>query len=330
MPELDYGSSFKENRDNTDPQSWQHVYNPLVAIRTLLNTTKLDKTNIQDSGISTDKVAMQEHPLRGNAVLVTGGNNALAAKSLAYFAVALDPPTSYGDAPVAVVAAQAVARSSSGRKYASVYIPSAIDANTTGVGYRIYFEASAGLSGITNVLQPVYLSKTAGEFTSTAPGDGYTNQVVGWAYSNNYVFFDLPGAILTPDYDYGLRPDGMIVRGYFRAGPVFVVAGASIAAKSMVRLNYTTTDPGGGDDGVYATLADATDAATASPNNADAYAPDAISSGSTGVVWRTYLEESSGLDCTGTTTGSHVYLGEAGGSYSLSLPSSGRRVQVVG
>ena len=197
MPLLEYSGGFTASRDNVDPHSWRHVYNPLVDIRTLLNTTGLDHQNVQAQGLRPTNVMMRDE-LKEGLVRVTGGaGTALAAGTLIHLTYPTTDPGGSGNV-IGCVKAVATAPGSSPR-YADAYVPDAISAGASGLAYRMYYEASADDTSGNSTYDHVYLSTTAGEYTLSAPAAGNVIQIVGTVMTSaatGRIIFKLPGYVV--------------------------------------------------------------------------------------------------------------------------------------
>ncbi len=195
MP-LDYGSSFRESGvDNVLPHSWDDVLLPFQAIRTLLNTTKLDYSFLQSYGVR--HTSLRTHgPFTLNYVKVrnaTGGT--LVAGTLGY------PGSIYSDGtneyPTFV---KAVSSSASGStRYAQFVLTESVADGADGTAALVYEQGDLNTSGQT-IHDPIYLSTTAGNSTSTAPVAENRIQVVGRVSyvhaSAGRVLFCLPGLVI--------------------------------------------------------------------------------------------------------------------------------------
>ena len=199
MPLLSYTGGFTENRDNRDPHSWKHVYQPLVDIRTLLNTTGLDYQNVQQYGLRPDRTMMRDE-LKDGVVRVSGGAaTAIPAGSLVHFVYPITDPDGSG-LVIGCVLALSYAPSTTNH-YADAYVPEAIAAGASGLAYRTYYEESAFDTTGSSVYADVYLSDdTEGGSDVSAPAAGKCVQIVGEVMipigDPGRIIYRLPGIIV--------------------------------------------------------------------------------------------------------------------------------------
>lgn len=176
MPELNYGSTFKEsNVDNIVPQSWENdVLPPFQKVRTLLNTTKLDYQNVQDNGLRS--TSLRNHAnveaVRIKVRNSTGG--ALAKGDLIYFTGTYSDGTDSYPTVAKAISTNAAATNFFARGVCAEAISDSAD-GTVAVFYELTNQNTNGLT----VGDHVYLGTTAGGWTATRPTGGQFLQVVG-------------------------------------------------------------------------------------------------------------------------------------------------------
>jgi hypothetical protein len=194
MPVLDYGANFLTpgEVDGIQAQSWTDVYTPLVAIRTLLNTTGLDYTNVQSYGLLPSNIRTYG-PVTHSYILVynsTGGT--LSAGTLVY----INGMYNTGGVDVPTVAKAISANTSANTFYALGVVVSDITNSTTGTIAQTYQLDNLNTVGKV-VHQRVYLDSTAGLWTYTMPTSPYRVQLVGHVTyvhaSQGRIVFQLPG-----------------------------------------------------------------------------------------------------------------------------------------
>ena len=159
---------------NGKPHDWTHVSTPLQEIQTILNTTGLDSTNIQENGILPSNVRTNANidavriKIRNN----TGGS--LNAGTLVYF----NGTYSDGTANYPTVA-KAVATASPASNYFAQGLLVATTANNADGTVALFYELSGVNTSSAAVGDLVYLDTTAGGWTRTRPTGGQFIQVTG-------------------------------------------------------------------------------------------------------------------------------------------------------
>lgn len=170
MPDLEFPSDFTANRDNIDVNSWQHVYDPLISIQTLLNDTGLDSDNIQQYGLGQDR--MRYNGALNGPYIKVYAPLAIPAKSLCCMTGALES----GLQQVTTAVSSLLAGST---RYAIAYAFDAIPA--AGIGtVATQYEVTGLNTGAAAGWAPVFLSTVAGGLIYALPSPGYRVQMVGF------------------------------------------------------------------------------------------------------------------------------------------------------
>ena len=159
---------------NGKPHDWTHVSTPFGEVQTLLNTTGLDSSNIQENGLLPSNIRTNANidAVRIKVRNATGGS--LSAGTLVYFSGTYsDGTTNYP------TVAKAVSHATAGSNYFSQGLLVATTANGADGTAAVFYELSGVDTSSTSVGDLVYLDTTAGGWTKTRPTGGQYIQVVG-------------------------------------------------------------------------------------------------------------------------------------------------------
>ena len=159
---------------NGKPHDWTHVSTPFGEVQTLLNTTGLDSSNIQENGLLPSNIRTNANidAVRIKVRNATGGS--LTAGTLVYFSGTYsDGTTNYP------TVAKAISHATAGSNYFSQGILVATTANGADGTAAVFYELSGVNTSSTAVGDLVYLDTTAGGWTKVRPTGGQYIQVVG-------------------------------------------------------------------------------------------------------------------------------------------------------
>ena len=175
MPTLDYGAAFLETGvNNVKAHSWDDVLVPFQKVRTLLNTTGLDTTNIQANGLEPSDLRADTGLLGVRLQVYNSTGSTLTAGTLVYLK---DSTTVSGETfPNAI---KAISTSNTATTYfAQACIEADISNNNAGTA-ALFVQRTGINTSSAAVGDPVYLDTSAGGYTFTRPTGGNLVQVVG-------------------------------------------------------------------------------------------------------------------------------------------------------
>ena len=159
---------------NGKPHDWTHVSTPFTEVQTLLNTTGLDTTNVQENGLVPADIRTNANidAVRIKVRNATGGS--LSAGTLVYFSGTYsDGTTNYPKV------AKAVSHATASSNYFAQGLLVATTANGADGTAAVFYELSGIDTSSTSVGDLIYLDTTAGGWTKTRPTGGQYIQVVG-------------------------------------------------------------------------------------------------------------------------------------------------------
>jgi hypothetical protein len=159
---------------NGKPHDWTHVSTPFTEVQTLLNTTGLDTTNVQENGLVPADLRTNANidAVRIKVRNATGGS--LSAGTLIYFSGTYsDGTTNYPKVD------KAVSHATASSNYFAQGLLVATTANGVDGTAAVFYELSGIDTSSTSVGDLIYLDTTAGGWTKTRPTGGQYIQVVG-------------------------------------------------------------------------------------------------------------------------------------------------------
>jgi len=176
MPDLDYGANFREsNVDNVIAQSWDMPLSAFQTIRTLLNTTGLSYTNVQQNGLRVTNMRSHSTAVgpRFKVRNISGGT--LVPGNLVYLTTPYtDGTDTYPSIEKALAASDATLR------YAqAVVVEDNISHNADGTVALAGEVRSLNTSGKA-VGDKVYLDTSAGGYSYSLPASPIKVQVCGF------------------------------------------------------------------------------------------------------------------------------------------------------
>ena len=176
---------------NGPVNNWSDVSTPLNQVKTLLNTTKLDYLNMQDNGLRTVNLRSHANLEVGRVKVRNATGGSLAVDALAYASGTYSDGTD--NYPKV---AKAVATGTATTNHFAVGIIDAVIADGAD-GTMVLAKEVSGLntSGASVVGDSIYLSPTAGAWTTVRPTGNQFVQVVGYVSvvhaSTGRIVFDL-------------------------------------------------------------------------------------------------------------------------------------------
>jgi len=159
---------------NGKPHDWTHVSTPLQEIQTLLNTTGLDSSNVQENGLLPSNIRTTGAVDHVRVKVRNSTGSSIAAGTLVYFnGTYSDGTTNYP------TIAKAVSHATAGSNFFAQGILIATTANNADGTVAMFYELSGIDTSSTSVGDLAYLSTSAGGWTKTRPTGGQFIQVVG-------------------------------------------------------------------------------------------------------------------------------------------------------
>ena len=175
MPTLDYGAAFLETGvNNVKAHSWDDVLVPFQKVRTLLNTTGIDTSNIQANGIRPADLRANTGLLGVRTQVYNDTGSSIAAGSLVY----MKDSATVGSETFPKIVKAITTTSMSTTYFAQAIVEADIADNTAGT-VSLFSQVASLNTSAGAVGDPVYLNTSAGGWTLTRPTGGNLVQVVG-------------------------------------------------------------------------------------------------------------------------------------------------------
>jgi len=175
MPTLDYGAAFLETGvNNVKAHSWDDVLVPFQKVRTLLNTTGIDTSNVQANGIRPADLRANTGLLGVRTQVYNDTGSSIAAGSLVY----MKDSATVGSETFPKIVKAITTTSMSTTYFAQAIVEADIADNTAGT-VSLFSQVASLNTSAGAVGDPVYLNTSAGGWTLTRPTGGNLVQVVG-------------------------------------------------------------------------------------------------------------------------------------------------------